>query len=245
MEKLKDIRRRGKMKTKLLALVIVFLLAGASAFAADGDLIVNGYLGVRTTASPEEPLDVLGNVQIQKSTITSRFGFVMRNPNGFATIYSGGTLGNGLGFYINNDALANALMVISSDGKVGIATPDPSYTLHVNGYTYSVGYYGGSDIRWKKNIMPLENSLENVLKLQGVSYEWRVDEFKEKNFDAGKKLGFIAQEVEKVIPELVNTDNEGYKAVSYEKLTAVLVEAIKEQQKKIAELENRIKMLEK
>jgi len=142
-------------------------------------------------------------------------------------------------------AMPTTRLVIASNGYVGIGSYNPSYRLHVIGTTYSSGGYAGSDIRWKKNIMPLEDSLGNILKLQGVNYEWKREEYKDKNFDEGKQIGLIAQEVEKVIPELVHTDNEGYKAVSYEKLTAVLIEAIKEQQKKIAELENRIKMLEK
>ena len=57
-------------------------------------------------------------------------------------------------------------------------------------------------------------------------------------------MGLIAQEVEKVIPELVRTDKEGYKAVSYEKLTAVLVEAVKEQQKQNDQLKARVGALE-
>ena len=213
------------MKKKIWILVIGLLLIGTNLYA--GNLTVSGKVGIGTT-SPGEQLDVLGNMQIQKTNINSRFGFVMRNPNGFATIYSGGTLGNGLGFYINNDALANVRMVINSDGNVGIGTPDPLYTLHVNGYTYSVGYYGGSDIRWKKNIMPLNTTLDKILKLKGVNYEWRKDEFKAINFSEGKQIGLIAQEVEKVFPELVRTANDGYKAISYERLSVLLMKAIQE-----------------
>ena len=64
------------------------------------------------------------------------------------------------------------------------------------------------------------------------------------HFEEGRQIGLIAQEVEAVFPELVKTDSQGYKAVSYEKLTAVLVEAMKEQQAKISELGAKIKRLE-
>ncbi len=59
-------------------------------------------------------------------------------------------------------------------------------------------------------------------------------------FDKDRQIGLIAQEVEKVFPELVRTDDNGYKAVSYEKLTVVLLEGIKEQQKQIESLQNQI-----
>ena len=57
-------------------------------------------------------------------------------------------------------------------------------------------------------------------------------------------MGFIAQDAEKIIPELVRTDDEGYKALSYERVTVLLVEALKEQQKMIIELEARLTKLE-
>ena len=85
-----------------------------------------------------------------------------------------------------------------------------------------------SDGRWKKNIKPLESSLSKVSNLQGVSYEWKTTEYPDFGLTKGKQIGLIAQDVEKELPELVSEDKDGYKAVSYTKLTAVLVEAVKE-----------------
>jgi hypothetical protein len=65
--------------------------------------------------------------------------------------------------------------------------------------------------------------LAKVAQLRGVSFEW-----KDKAQDAGTQVGMIAQEVETVLPELVSTDSEGYKSLAYDKMTAVLIEAIKE-----------------
>ncbi len=96
-----------------------------------------------------------------------------------------------------------------------------------------------SDRRLKKNIKPLQDSLEKVANLQGVRFDWRTDEFPGYGFQDAKQIGFIAQEVEEVLPELVQTDREGYKSVSYQQLTAVLVEAVKEQQREIRELKAR------
>ena len=66
------------------------------------------------------------------------------------------------------------------------------------------------------------------MQLRGVSYDWRHDEFPDMDFKDGKDLGVIAQEIEEVIPEVVNTDEEGYKSVQYSHLVPVLIEAIKE-----------------
>jgi hypothetical protein len=75
-----------------------------------------------------------------------------------------------------------------------------------------------SDVRYKKNITPLANSLEKVTQLKGVSYEWKTDEYPNKGFTQGAQLGLIAQEVEAVIPELVSTDHKGYNTNSLSKL---------------------------
>ena len=63
-----------------------------------------------------------------------------------------------------------------------------------------------------------------------MTYDFRTEEFVDKNFPEYNQLGFIAQEVEAVIPQVVRTDSEGYKAVDYAKITALLTQAIKEQQ---------------
>ena len=73
--------------------------------------------------------------------------------------------------------------------------------------------------------------------MRGVNYNWRTEEFPDKNFNNGLQLGLIAQEVEKVIPEVVDTDDKGFKSVEYSKLVALLLEAIKDQQKQIAKQE--------
>ena len=92
-----------------------------------------------------------------------------------------------------------------------------------------------SDVRFKKNIVSLSNSLEQLNKLRGVSFFW-------KDIEKGtaKQIGFIAQEVEKIYPEFVNTDQKGFKSVAYSKVTAVLVEAVKEQNNQIKTLQETV-----
>lgn len=96
-----------------------------------------------------------------------------------------------------------------------------------------------SDIKLKENIVPLEKSLDKVNKLKGVTFDWKSDDRKKTN------IGFIAQQVEEVIPELVNTDDSGIKSVSYTQMVAVLTEAMKEQQKMIDSQQKIIESLQK
>ena len=111
-------------------------------------------------------------------------------------------------------------------------TLDASSNLTVSGTITE-----SSDKRLKENINSLENSLEKVLNLNGVSYNKIATPEK-------SEIGFIAQEVEEVIPELVETDEDGMKSVSYARTVALLVEAMKDQQNIINSLNERIKLLE-
>ncbi|MFA7405894.1 MAG: tail fiber domain-containing protein, partial [Pelobacteraceae bacterium] len=120
---------------------------------------------------------------------------------------------------------------IAGNGYVGIGTAAPQYLLDVAGVARISGTVYASDIRFKKNLAPISNPLENVLKLDGVSYEWKTDEFKEKGFPNGRHYGVIAQETEKILPDVVNTSADGTKTVAYTEIIPVLIEAIKEQQK--------------
>jgi hypothetical protein len=90
-----------------------------------------------------------------------------------------------------------------------------------------------SDVRLKQNIAPISNALDKVTALRGVYYEWKREDRSELGRDEGSQVGLIGQEVEAVCPELVATDTEGYKSLNYSRLTAVLVEAVKEQQQLI------------
>ena len=99
-----------------------------------------------------------------------------------------------------------------------------------------------SDVRLKKNIAPINDALLKVLQLRGVSYNW-IDTKR----DSAQQVGFIAQEVEKVFPQLVKTDEQGIKSVAYSNMVPILLQAIKEQQQMIEELKSasdKVKSLE-
>jgi len=94
-----------------------------------------------------------------------------------------------------------------------------------------------SDIRLKQNIEPLSEAVSHVQQLNGVYFDWR-NETEAGTFGGGRQVGLIAQDVEKVLPEVVGQDARGYKSVDYEKVVPLLVEAIKEQQKQIDALKD-------
>jgi len=90
-----------------------------------------------------------------------------------------------------------------------------------------------SDRRFKKNISTVSGALEKLSKLNPVNYDWRKDEFENKGFNDKKQWGFIAQEVEKVIPELVGADEDDYLTLNYNGFVPLLTKAMQEQQDEI------------
>lgn len=85
-----------------------------------------------------------------------------------------------------------------------------------------------SDVRLSKNVEPINGALKKLVTAKGVYYNYRTDEFKNLKLDTLRHLGVMAQELEKAIPELVNTNANGYKSVDYEQMVPLLLEAIKE-----------------
>jgi hypothetical protein len=99
-----------------------------------------------------------------------------------------------------------------------------------------------SDRRFKQNITPIASALDKVTKLQGVTFTWNTKEYPRRFFCEGTQIGLIAQDVETVIPEVVLTDKEGFKSVAYDKLSAVLLEAVKELKKQMNSQDSIIKV---
>ena len=125
-------------------------------------------------------------------------------------------------------------MYINSVGNIGINDTTPSYKLDVNGDIRATSdVIAFSDSRVKENVFTIDNALEKITKLRGVSYT------RKDKTDKSTKIGVIAQEVLEVLPEVVSKDDEGMYSVAYGNLAGVFIEAIKELENKIKELENK------
>lgn len=126
-------------------------------------------------------------------------------------------------------------------GSLGVGSSNaPSYTLdvtgtaRVTGNVTAAGYFHSSDARLKQNVQT-SPGLSIVEKLRGVTFDWKQD--------GAPSAGVIAQEVEAVLPSAVRTDARGMKTVEYDQLIAPLIQAIKEQQAQIADLQKEVAQL--
>ncbi|WP_435625642.1 tail fiber domain-containing protein [Flagellimonas sp.] len=130
------------------------------------------------------------------------------------------------------------------DGWVGVGTKHPDTELDVKGTIHYTGsIFDVSDARFKKDIQKLESSLDKIKEIDGVSYYMRKNEFPDMKFGDTMEYGFTAQDVEEVFPNLVSTNKEGYKSLNYTGIIPVLVEALKEQQAMIENLQEEIRDL--
>lgn len=227
--------------------------------------------GSNTTASGQNST-AWGSSSTASGSHTSAFGQGVIAPSGFETAlgrYNTTYTPNSSTdwntsdrlFVIGNGTATNSrsnAMVVLKSGNTGIGTSTPTERLDVNGNarvrSIASGAFVGpvnrtsdgtfttatSDARLKENIRPLENGLDKTRQLQGVTYTWK------ESPELGKRIGFIAQDVEKVLPELVFTNEvDGYLGLNYAEITAVLTEAIKEQQAVIEQLLKRMEILER
>lgn len=228
---------------------ILFRYANNGGISNDFAIVSSGNVGIGTITPPSRLAIV--SFAADGAGVPSTGINLLNNSNGLGPWGQGGIWADGsagyngdLIFGTDGDGINNVniteKMRIKTDGRVIIgtcATPPTIGTarLYVAGAIrastlITTTALACSDLRFKKEIKPLHNSLEKVLRMQGVNYYWKKDEFPDWEFGNKKQIGFIAQDVEKIFPELVNTDEDslGYKSVDYSKLTPVLVEALKE-----------------
>lgn len=131
--------------------------------------------------------------------------------------------------------------IYTSNNNLGIGTSDPLYPLHISGTVYSEGFFTSlSDQRYKTNIEPLTQSLDKVCKLNGYKYT-RTDFAKLRESENAKHIGFIAQEVKEVVPELVEYDSHAdVYSIKYMEAVALLSESIKELREEVKALQQQI-----
>ena len=143
-------------------------------------------------------------------------------------------LTNGAGYttYSSNQPTNDTSSVKFDALRVGDTATAPANTIQCTG---DIVAFASSDERLKDNLTPIENSLDKVGQLKGYEFDWN----DKQQVHTGHDVGVIAQEVEKVVPEIVETrEHDGYKAVKYEKLVPLLINAINELKAEIEELKD-------
>jgi hypothetical protein len=163
---------------------------------------------------------------------------VDNNTNNYILTATGGSTINGeSNLTFDGSALkVTGSVTISSSLAVGNITP--SATVGRIDASNDVVAYSTSDFRLKENITPILNPIAKIEAIGGYTFDWK-PEHKDLHGFEGHDVGVIAQEIEVIMPEVVTTRDNGYKAVKYEKLVPLLIEAIKDLQKQVDELKNK------
>jgi len=210
------------------------------------DIAANGNVGVGT-ASPSARVDVkqfedsfVGSLQLRRSATNDTWALATAADN---SLYFG---------YANDASLANANadftvnpLVLTASNRVGIRTAAPDQALSVNGDASKTGgntWLAFSDARLKNIRGTFNSGLKAVMQLQPVRYEYRPDNALGITPN-GEHIGFPAQEVQKVIPEAVTANSQGYLMLNSDPIIWTMLNAIKEQQKEIQELRREVRRL--
>ncbi len=165
---------------------------------------------------------------------------------------SGGS-GLRVAFGTNSNPFNNSTyMYFDDNGEIGMGTRNPSEKLHVVGNICATGSIGScSDERFKSDIHGIEDALARIEQVNGVEFKWKRDQYPEYDFTEKGQVGFIAQDLKKIFPEVVAVGSDGYHTIDYGKLTPVLVEAVKQlksqneqKDKKIEDLSRRLAKIE-
>lgn len=228
--------------------VALYLNASGATTANYGLIVNSGYVGIGTTA-PGAKLSLGTDITTSKLLMfdsgNTKYGFGLAAAT--LRLFSANNGNISFGTVSTTDGSTYAdLMTILNTGKVGIGITNPSYPLHVvlgaagvvARFTDSDGSCDidptstalicTSDERLKKDVTTIESALEKVLNFRGVNFRW------ESQTDDALRIGFLAQEIERIVPELVKTDPKtGLKSVNYVGFAPILVNAIKEQQDEI------------
>jgi hypothetical protein len=245
-----------KTKSLLLAASLLISLGAQAQWTTSGTNIYNtnaGNVGIGTS-SPSEKLHINGSIRGNQSgavRISTGNGYVDVGPKNadyahFYTdrpygFYFGGpvTVRDHLTGYSSADLNISTqspstfqpvprITIVNSTGYVGIGTTSPSYLLDVNGTMIAAGYLTSSDERLKRDIKKIGSALERISQINGVTYTFDPQNKLGRTFPKGEKTGLIAQQVQKVFPNMVSADANGYLAVDYIALVPVLLEAVKE-----------------
>ena len=203
-------------------------LTGSFSGSIDGNTIINAHSVTAISAS-----FVLQTYE-SSSTIIHSGSNVFGDENTDTQQFTGSLLISGSGAGAGSSIITTGSVNIS--GSLGVGTAASGVVGAILA-TNDVVAFASSDERLKENVELIGSAVEKVEAINGVSFDWIPMEGV--HVHSGHDVGVIAQDVEKVLPELVTTRDNGYKAVKYDKLTAVLIQAVKELSDRVKTLENK------
>ena len=240
----------GRDKTEGFGNVIIGKYAGANTGDGNYNVILGNLAGSSQNFDPESGFEPNNNVVIgrragyagigKNNVMIGAYAGYSSDPltssgNIFIGDHSGYSETGSNKLYISNSSTSDPLIFGDfAEGKI-----------QINGNLYATGEITSiSDMSLKSNLAPIISGLEIINSINGYYFDWKDEAQSLYNFTDKRQIGLMAQELEKVLPLLVAVSPKGYKSVNYSKLTAVLVEAMKEQNSQVLKLEDRVQNLE-
>ena len=233
--------------------------AGIATYATNAGVatdVIGGIASVTSLFVNDIGISTLGTVQISSGIITSTivggsvtyYGDGSKLSNVAASISTNTTNQAQFITYVTSTGPATGFGVTTtglvfnpSSNSLGIGTTNPTSKLYVNGDVFVSGivtatdFNSASDIKLKNNIKKIDNPIDKIIRIEGVTFDWKSDN--------KSSMGVIAQNIEKVLPQLVNGDDS--KTVNYNGIIGLLIECVKTQQEQIDNLNRRLDDLSK
>ena len=210
------------------------VLGGSGVWSGSAQLpvgTVSGSSQVVYTSLSSIPVGIIsGSSQVVGSSITTNSITIAGNATALGGSITAATILGATG--VHSGSIGDYQF-----NSIGVGTAGSTVAGEIRATADITAFYS-SDIRLKENIIPIPNALDKVNQISGNTYDWK-EGFEEYHSHIGNDVGVIAQEIEKILPQIVTDRDTGYKAVQYEKIIPLLIEAIKELSAKIDILENK------
>jgi len=220
------------------------LAAIAGLAVTDGNIIV----GNGSTFVAENGATARTSLGVAIGSDVQAYDAQLADVAGLAVTNGGFIVGDGSNFVLETGATARASLSLDTGNDVqfdsfGVGTAASGTTGEIRATNDVTAFYS-SDVALKENITNIPDPLEALKKLNGVLFDWKKEYIDQRGGEDGyfvrkKDVGVIAQEVEKVLPEAVAQRPDGIKAVKYDRLTCLLIEAVKQLQDKVDSLSNK------
>ena len=230
--------------------------------ASDAATKYGFYNTMKADASNDKNIyGIYNDLSQSASGLRTRFGIVNLMNTSTLPVSTAAGFYNRVGMLTVADGAKDVALYANADGTNGVAVygkaanTTSGWAIYANGRAFCTTTWASSDKKLKQGIKPLSNMLEKIMLLAPSNYVFRAEEFKNMALPVEKQYGLIAQELEKVFPEMVTTvqngvkgpkgeDDFSFKAVNYTSLIPVVIAGIQEQQKTIETQKELIESLE-